>query len=106
MTDGDNWKVTYRQQLTIYEGVRSWKQPKNFLFAETVHNDIVDCQKSRYFLVDIEILKDFAHKSLQFQRNKQKENNVIKFLLSVIRGDKPNNVDFVDWVKDGNVLMK
>ena len=56
-------------------------------------------------LVDIEI-KRVAHKSLQFQRNKQKENNVIKFLLSVIHGDKPNNIDFADWVKDGNVLMK
>ena len=40
------------------------------------------------------------------QRNKQKEHYMIKFILSVIHGDKPTSVDFAEWIKDGMVLMK
>ena len=43
---------------------------------------------------------------LILQRNKQKEHYMIKFILSVIHGDKPSSIDFAEWIKDGMVLMK
>lgn len=39
-------------------------------------------------------------------RSKEREHFMIKFILSVIHGDKPSDTDFADWIKDGMVLMK
>merc|ERR1711862_938279 len=30
---------------------------------------------------------------------------MIKFILSVIHGDKPTSIDFAEWIKDGMTLM-
>ncbi|TRY80251.1 hypothetical protein TCAL_13567 [Tigriopus californicus] len=38
-------------------------------------------------------------------RSKEREHSMIKFILMVLHGDKPSNVDFADWIKDGQVLM-
>eukprot|EP00095_Tigriopus_kingsejongensis_P002771 maker-scaffold588_size129673-snap-gene-0.12 protein:Tk02771 transcript:maker-scaffold588_size129673-snap-gene-0.12-mRNA-1 annotation:"PREDICTED: myophilin-like" len=39
------------------------------------------------------------------KRSKEREHTVIKFILMVIHGDKPSNIDFAEWIKDGQVLM-
>ena len=40
------------------------------------------------------------------QRSSLREHTAIKFILSVVHGEKPGEVDFADWIRDGTVMTE
>ena len=41
-----------------------------------------------------------------FQRDKTREHCITKFITSTIQRNKPEDVDFADWIQDGIILTK